>query len=409
MFPSKPILLINGLNLFGLCFVSLVGDCLCFGRPLSIYIVSNMYLRALIDNFTHGLISVFATGFLFGWTRHSLLIIAFIAGCFIDIDHFIEIRSLSLNRILNNQRQNRPFLHNSLLLLIITFIVYSFEYFLWRNQNGYYSIIFFLGWSTHHLRDAQRRGLTLLPFGETSPIDYYLPIMCFVLIIMKLVHILKSLTLDNLYLIQGLPDNIYFIERLRSIWFENCTNVHFLLSPIAKQSLKNVILRRSTCDHAILTSFFDQLNTLRYLDLTSLQIIKSSNHINEQFHLPSKLKICSLNSTILKFCSFLPHTSLRALELIDINVDLLSIILNTFQSLKIVCLFFTTKNPSLSSTINYFQQHKYFQLLIHFHLLSIDDDDDDNNHDEKQSLPSNILIIPIKNSLSCFRYQNLIE
>ncbi|CAF3214939.1 unnamed protein product [Rotaria sp. Silwood2] len=188
MFSSQHILLTNGLTLFGLCFVSLVGDCLCFGRPLSIYTVPNIYLRSLTDNLTHGLISVFATSFLFGWTQRSLLIIAFLAGCFIDIDHFIEVHSLSLNRVLNSQRQDRPFLHNSLFLLTITFVAYGFEYFLCRNQHSYYSIIFFLGWSTHHLRDAQRRGLTLLPLGETSPIYHYLPIMCFVLVTMKLTH-----------------------------------------------------------------------------------------------------------------------------------------------------------------------------------------------------------------------------
>jgi len=178
--------LINGFTLFNLYFISLLGDCLCFGRPFSFYILSNHYLRALTDNFTHGLISLFATSFLFGWTRPKLLIIAFLAGSFVDIDHFIEVRSLSLYRALNDQPQGRPFLHNSLLLLIITLIAFGFEYFLWRYDHIYYSIIFFLGWSTHHLRDAQRRGLTFLPFGQTSPIDYYLPIMCFVLIVMKL-------------------------------------------------------------------------------------------------------------------------------------------------------------------------------------------------------------------------------
>jgi hypothetical protein len=34
---------------------------------------------------------------------------------------------------------------------------------------------------------------------------------------------------------------------------------------------QNVVLRRSTCDRTILTSFFDQLDTLHYLDLASLQ------------------------------------------------------------------------------------------------------------------------------------------
>jgi hypothetical protein len=194
MIRSQRFLLIDGFTLLGLCFVSLLGDCLCFGRPSRLYVLSNSYLRAVTDNFTHGLVSVFATCFLFGWTRRLLLIIAFIAGSFVDIDHFIEVRSLSLHRALHDQPQGRPFLHNSLLLLVINLVVFACEYFLYRSQLTYYSIIFFLGWSTHHLRDAQRRGLTFLPFGETPPIDYYLPLMCFVLVIMKLFHMFFFIT-----------------------------------------------------------------------------------------------------------------------------------------------------------------------------------------------------------------------
>jgi len=188
MILLQRMLLIDGFTLLGLCFVSLLGDCLCFGRPFSFYVISNTYIRALTDNLTHGLISVFATSFLFGWTRPSLLIIAFLAGSFVDVDHFIEVRSFLLHRALYDQPRGRPFLHNSLLLLIVTLIAFAFEHFLRRYQYTYYSLIFFLGWSTHHLRDAQRRGLTLLPFGETSPIDYYIPIMCFVLVTMKLFY-----------------------------------------------------------------------------------------------------------------------------------------------------------------------------------------------------------------------------
>ena len=179
MIRLQHIYLIDGLTLFRLCLISLLGDCLCFGQPFSFYTISNTYLRALTDNLTHALISLFATTFLFGWTRPSLLIIAFIAGSFIDIDHFIRIGSLSLHRALYYQSRNRPFLHNSLHLLIITSILFLFEYFLWKTKYIYYSFIFFLGWSTHHLRDANRRGLTLLPIIETPPINHYLSIMCF--------------------------------------------------------------------------------------------------------------------------------------------------------------------------------------------------------------------------------------
>lgn len=179
------VLLVNGLSLIGLISVGLLGDCLCFGRPWSFHVLSNAYLRAVTDNLVHGLISVLATGFLFGYNRYSFLFFAFIAGSFVDVDHFIEVRSLSLHRALHDQPRGRAFLHNSLLLLIISLMMITVEYCFSRSNHVIYSWIFILGWSTHHLRDAQRRGLTLLPLGETSPIDYYLFIMCLILVIIK--------------------------------------------------------------------------------------------------------------------------------------------------------------------------------------------------------------------------------
>lgn len=205
MFIFTRVSFINGCTLLGLIFVSILGDCLCFGRPFSIYRPSNTYIRSVIDNLTHGLVSLLATNFLFGSTRRSLLILAFIAGSLIDIDHFIEVRSLSLYRAIHERSRTRPFLHNSLVLLIITSIVYVMELSLWRHHNVLYSMIFFLGWSTHHLRDAHRHGLTFSPLGQTSPMDYYLFYMCFSLILMKLVQMfffkIRSVSPVNSYFV----------------------------------------------------------------------------------------------------------------------------------------------------------------------------------------------------------------
>lgn len=184
--------------LISLYSIGLLGDCLCFGRPWTFYTLSNPYLRALVDNATHGLISLFATMFLFGYTRQFILLFALFAGSFVDIDHFIQVRSLSLHRALNDQSSQRPFLHNSFLLCCLTLICFLIEHFLYKSEQYIYSIIFFLGWSTHHLRDAQRRGLTFLPFGETSPIEYYLPMMCLTLVLMKLVSIFSVQTSTRL-------------------------------------------------------------------------------------------------------------------------------------------------------------------------------------------------------------------
>ena len=187
---SQRLLLIDGLTLLGLCCASLLGDCLCFGRPSSLYVVPNKYLRALTDNFIHGLVSALATSFFFGCSPPSLLLVGFVAGSFIDIDHFIQIRSLSMTRVLDSHAPGRPFLHNSLLLLLITFVAVCVESVLSRPHYPLYSMIFCLAWSTHHLRDAQRHGLNFLPLGETPPIDYYIPITCLLLVVIKLVLML---------------------------------------------------------------------------------------------------------------------------------------------------------------------------------------------------------------------------
>ena len=185
MIVSSRVLLIDGLSLISLISIALLGDCLCFGRPWSFHVLSHPHLRALTDNFTHGLISVLATAFLFGYNRYFLLAFAFIAGSFVDVDHVNYLLSLFLHRPLHDQPRGRGFLHNSLLLLSINLIVLTLEYTLSRPHYIIYSVIFFLGWSTHHLRDAQRHGLTFLPLGETPPIDHYLPIMCLILVLMK--------------------------------------------------------------------------------------------------------------------------------------------------------------------------------------------------------------------------------
>lgn len=196
-YPPR-VFFIDGLILFSLYAIGLLGDCLCYGRPWTFYTLSNSYARAIVDNLVHGLISLFSTLFLFGSARKYLLLFALFAGSFVDIDHFIQVRSLSLHRALNDPSTQRPFLHNSLLLCCLTLIGFLIEHFLCKSEQYTYSIVFLLGWSTHHLRDAQRRGLTFRPLGETSPIEYYLPIMCLTLVLMKFVSIFSVQTSNRL-------------------------------------------------------------------------------------------------------------------------------------------------------------------------------------------------------------------
>ena len=190
MILLKRFLLVDGSTLVAFYLLCLVGDCVCFGRPLSIYIIPNKYIRAMVDNFTHGLASALATSFLLGWTSPSLFFIGLLSGSLIDLDHFIQIGSFSLDRVLNGKGHERPIFHNSFNLILLTLSMFLMEiFYFYRRGSIFYTEIFLFAWLTHHLRDAQRRGLTFLPFGQTAPIDYYLPLTVLMLVVMKLVHI----------------------------------------------------------------------------------------------------------------------------------------------------------------------------------------------------------------------------
>ncbi|XP_037934898.1 transmembrane protein 267 [Teleopsis dalmanni] len=134
-------------------------------------------LKALSDNATHALIGAltgiaYAVQFydrstnLFGWL---LIFICFAVSSLIDMDHFIEARSLHLEDATNLTR--RPFLHCSSIILIILI------FYLCTASLNYFKTSLILGsllcaFITHHTRDAVRRGYWLCPFGHTNRVAY---------------------------------------------------------------------------------------------------------------------------------------------------------------------------------------------------------------------------------------------
>ncbi|XP_050095676.1 transmembrane protein 267 [Anopheles aquasalis] len=133
-------------------------------------------LRALIDNATHALIGLIVGDLVLNsvkqhhFTRHEyciLLLEAAIVSSFIDLDHFIEAKSIRLQDATNLDR--RPFLHNSAICLLIFILVIVLQ----RTKS--YSLLSIAGamvlaaFGTHHMRDALRRGLWFkVPLLETS-------------------------------------------------------------------------------------------------------------------------------------------------------------------------------------------------------------------------------------------------
>ncbi len=123
-------------------------------------------IRALLDNICHCLVGVLSWCII---SYPKLILYEIIAVGFmssiIDIDHFISARSLNLNDAIS--LVSRPFLHNSMTLCALNLLVFFLFYFVDPTKLNW-ALMFFISWFSHHIRDANRRGMW---FGTlfTSP------------------------------------------------------------------------------------------------------------------------------------------------------------------------------------------------------------------------------------------------
>lgn len=149
--------------------VELIGD-----KVFSIQVIPWMF-RALLDNAVHGLIASLSWLIVVDYRDElfrSNIIEAFVCGCLgclLDLDHFIQAKSLRLKDAMNLTKRP-PFHNTSLLILVwIAMIVMSFSFSskLWR-----FSWICLIAGLSHHVRDGIRRGLWFYPFGSTAPLSY---------------------------------------------------------------------------------------------------------------------------------------------------------------------------------------------------------------------------------------------
>ncbi|CAO1409211.1 unnamed protein product [Diamesa tonsa] len=171
-----------------------------FGDKLVQRTIKNHVLRAIFDNLTHGLIGLFSAATLFINDKEKLYLagVCMVLSSIIDADHFIAAKSLKLTDA--TSLNGRPFLHNSTipatLLVVLIYLTIS-------SKNSTYLpwiSILFIAFTTHHLRDANRRGLWFAPFGETPPLSnllYILLTTCtpyFLLLFPKTGNYTKNLT-----------------------------------------------------------------------------------------------------------------------------------------------------------------------------------------------------------------------
>ena len=139
-------------------------------------------LRAVADSVTHGLVGgwswvnvVLIQGEQFAAVRTLQVVGCVIMATVLDVDHFIAARSLAIKDAL--KLPNRPFAHNTTVILAGAALLYLLFH-CYPNLGAPFTrglpLMFLISTFSHHLRDADRRGIWLGPLLSTPPIPYKL-------------------------------------------------------------------------------------------------------------------------------------------------------------------------------------------------------------------------------------------
>ncbi|KAM6902970.1 transmembrane protein 267 [Xenentodon cancila] len=166
-FSSASLLASAGLGMF----------CVVADHALQLSVIQHhLWLRATLDNATHGLVGLWSWAIVIGLRKKSDLYEVLLAGLLasvIDLDHFYMAGSLSLKAAVSLPQ--RPPLHCSSLIPVIC-LTLRFLMWIGRLKDAWCSLpwMLFISMTTHHVRDAVRHGLWVCPFGNTAPIPYWL-------------------------------------------------------------------------------------------------------------------------------------------------------------------------------------------------------------------------------------------
>ena len=80
----------------------------------------------------------------------------------------------------------RPFLHCSTVIpAVVLTLKFTMHLFKLKDSWCFLPWMLFISWTSHHVRDGIRHGLWICPFGETSPLPFWL----YVIITSSLPHI----------------------------------------------------------------------------------------------------------------------------------------------------------------------------------------------------------------------------
>ncbi|XP_068627242.1 transmembrane protein 267 [Battus philenor] len=157
-----------------ICCTALIGDFVVFKSKYS----DSQVFRAISDSSTHAAIGLLSALLFFTYetglsdqARLYNVMFCTALSSLIDIDHFIAAKSFKLKDLVHLKQ--RGILHCTTLWILLTAISLFLSHLTKRLNIYTLTFMAVLAYMSHHVRDANRRGLWLYPFGHTPPLSKY--------------------------------------------------------------------------------------------------------------------------------------------------------------------------------------------------------------------------------------------
>lgn len=169
MFSIHQRIVLQGLFTISIGIVSFIGDRLLQQKSEIIRAVGDNLTHASVGGLTWSLILILSKkGIL---KNLSKIFLCFFIASFVDVDHFLLANSWRLHDATHLQK--RGFLHCSTLPIMTWLFLLIYSKMLNQPNISDYAWIILSSFLSHHIRDANRRGLWFCPFGSTRPIPYH--------------------------------------------------------------------------------------------------------------------------------------------------------------------------------------------------------------------------------------------
>ncbi|XP_022106605.1 transmembrane protein 267-like [Acanthaster planci] len=155
-------------------------------------VASSRYYRAVVDNFTHGLVGLLSWAIVIETVLpsncHQLgeILLCGVLSSILDADHFIVAKSIYLQDAL--VLPHRPALHSTTLIILISLFLHLTVRVTAAQKLQSLPYMFLTASLSHQIRDGSRRGLWVWPLGSTPPLPYwaYVGLVCILPIVLKL-------------------------------------------------------------------------------------------------------------------------------------------------------------------------------------------------------------------------------